>query len=177
MKYLTLIIAALLFANTSYAQTVISNQDANQYYQSCLTKTDPRITKPTQDIFCQCTASFMKKNMSVEDVQAMAKQDQTGRNALNKMLTQVYAPCMEFPVRDWVYQKCTQDAFQAGKQICSCMSDNMAKYVRERASQDLPTILANNPNLTDPMEAIVNSQSYEQAEKRIVLGCLQGEYK
>ncbi len=158
------------------AQTAISQKAATDYYQSCLTKTDERITPQTQDIFCKCTATYMQKSMSVQDVQAMALQNQTGRNALNKMLTNVYAPCMEFPIRDMVFQKCTKDAYQAGQKICSCLSTNMANYVKERAGAELPAILAANPNLTDPMEAIVSSPSYEQAEKRIVLGCIQGEY-
>ena len=114
--------------------------------------------------------------MSVEELRASANQDQSGRDATNKIIINVYAPCMEFPVRDLVFQKCQKDAFQAGQKICSCLANNMASYVRQRAAADLPAILAQNPNAFDPMNAIVTSPSYEQKEKRIALGCIQGEY-
>ena len=179
MKILSLLLGLIVLISSyspAIAQTAITQKAATDYYNSCLTKTDERITSQTQDIFCRCTATYMMKNMSVEEVQYMAGQNQNARNSINKMLTTVYAPCMEFPVRDWVFQKCTNDAYQAGQKICSCMSNNMATYVRERAAADLPAILAANPNVTDPMAAIVSSPTYEQAEKRIVLGCVQGEF-
>ncbi len=179
MNTLSLLLGLLILSlgySAALAQTAITQQAATEYYNSCLTKTDERITSQTQDIFCRCTATYMMKNMSVEEVQSMAGQDQRARSSINKMLTTVYAPCMEFPVRDWVYQKCTNDVYQAGQKICSCMSNNMATYVRERAAADLPAILAANPSVTDPMEAIVSSPTYEQTEKRIVLGCVQGEF-
>ena len=177
IQNLCLLIALVLIAHPAAAQTRITPQMAQAYAQNCTQQENPYITSSTKDIFCQCTASYMQKTMTVEDVQAMHGNDQPARNAINKMMIQVYSPCMEFPVRDLVYKKCQEDAYQAGQKICKCLSNNMASYVSKRAKADLPGILQSNPNVTDPMEAIVNSPSYEQTEKRIALGCIQGEYK
>lgn len=176
---LSLLLTSAFFSSAqkqAYAQTPFTPQMAQQYYQTCLQQKDERLTAETQDIFCKCTASQTTK-MSVEEFQAMARQDQSGRDATNKMILNVYAPCMEFPVRNLVFGKCQQNAYQAGAQICGCLANNMATYVRERAVKDLPQILAQNPNVYDPMEAIVSSPSYENMEKRIALGCIQGEYQ
>ncbi|MAQ70594.1 MAG: hypothetical protein CL565_00205 [Alphaproteobacteria bacterium] len=178
-KIFVLAVTAFIFLSTqsAEAQTRVSPQMAQSYAQNCSQQENPYISSETKDIFCQCTASYMQKTMSVEDLQAMGGNDQPARNAINKMMIQVYSPCMEFPVRDLVYKKCQEDAFQAGQKICKCLSNNMASYVSKRAKADLPGILQANPNVTDPMEAIVTSPSYEQTEKRIALGCIQGEYQ
>ncbi|MAM33657.1 MAG: hypothetical protein CMH28_01125 [Micavibrio sp.] len=180
MKKISVLLFAvflIIAAHSAQAQSRISPQVAQAYAQNCAQQENPYISAETKDIFCQCTASYMQKTMSMEDLQAMRGNDQPARNAINKMMIQVYSPCMEFPVRDLVYKKCQEDAFQAGQKICQCLSNNMAAYVSKRAKADLPAILQANPNITDPMEAIVTSQSYEQTEKRIALGCIQGEYQ
>lgn len=159
------------------AQTPITDAQAQSYQQNCIAQPNPNITPQTQQIFCACTAEQLKKTLTVEDMAATRGNDQAARDAMNKTIVNVYAPCMEFPVRDMVFMKCQKDAYQAGQQICQCLSSNMAKYVSQRAKSDLPAILAANPNVTDPMQAIVESPDYQQMEKRIALGCIQGEFK
>lgn len=174
---LTLTLVALSFHAASYAQTPITDAQAQAMAQDCASKSSPYMTPQGQKLFCSCTAEQTKRNISVEDVQAIAGNDQAARNAMNKSIVTVYAPCMEFPVRDLVFTKCQKDVYQAGQNICQCLASNMGKYVSERARSDLPAILAANPNVTDPMEAIVNSPDYQQMEKRIAFGCIRGEFK
>ncbi len=152
------------------AQTSVSSEMARDYITNCNKQTDERMSKETQDIFCRCTALQMQKNISVEDMQAMSSGD---RDAANKILINVYAPCMEFPVRDLIFNKCRKDAYQAGKQICDCMATKVAAYTAEQAQEQLENILKYNPDVYDPMQEIIESNGFQKYEKRVVLECIQ----
>jgi hypothetical protein len=152
--------------------TKITPQQGQQYVQSCKRNAaaDPNLQGQTGDIFCQCTGNFMMKNLVFEDLKAMGKQDQAGRLALNKMIVGVYAPCMEFPVRSMVFNKCKTDIGQTG--ICSCLSENMAKFTAQHARTMLPRIFAKTPNAVDPVSAMVQDPAYIAQERQIAKQCL-----
>ena len=177
MKYLiSLLLIFSSFTLQAKAQTPVTNEQAQKYYESCATNRDERMDIKTQDVFCQCSSMGYKKHMTQEDLQYLAVgEGQEARDVMNKMVLKLYAPCMEFPVRDMVYKKCTKDAYQAGQYICSCMADKMASYISERAQAELSNILKENPNVYDPLEAITSSETYARQEKRIVLQCIQGK--
>ncbi|MCB9988965.1 MAG: hypothetical protein H6868_06480 [Rhodospirillales bacterium] len=173
IKYCLTFLFVLLTALPAQAQTPVSDKMADIYFSNCIAKRDERMTIDTQEIMCQCTALLYQKNMSVEELQVMAQNDQAGRNALNRMLVLVYAPCMEFPVRDLIYYRCMENKFQSQKGICGCLADKMAQYTAESAADKLSAVLRNSPNITDPMEPIVNSPEFAQMEKRLALSCIQ----
>ena len=189
IKLLTLCFI-MLFSSYTYAQsfntedfdgkgakgTPVTEQQSQIYYNTCNKNRDERMSKDTQDTFCQCSAFGYKNNITQEDLHNMAQgTPEEKRSVMNKMLLKLYAPCMEFPVRDMVFHRCTKDAYQAGKQICSCMAGRMASYISKRAENELEDILKSNPNVYDPLEAITSSKSYEAEEKRVVLECIQGK--
>ncbi len=158
----------------AHAATVLNAQQVQRYYDNCKRNAaaEQRLTPETQDIFCQCTARMTQQNMSMEDIKATTGNDQNARNAINKMMLTVYAPCMEFPVRDLIHAKCQADVAQTG--ICTCLSSNMAKYTQAQSMKLLGDILRRNPNVFDPMGAILESQEFQAEQKRITLQCLTG---
>jgi len=160
---------------TSWAQTPVSKAQAQKFYEACATNRDERMSTKTQDAFCQCSARGYYKHITQEDLTDLRTDDQRQRNAMNKLALELYAPCMEHPIRDMVYNKCTKDAYQAGQKICRCMATKMANYTATRAQAELATILKNNPNVSDPLHAITHSKAYEAQEKRIVMQCIQGK--
>lgn len=172
MKYVFALLLLMIPAS-SHAATPVTGEMAAKYNQTCKVNRDMRMHEDTQNILCDCTAMKMQGAMSVEDMQAMGGNDQNARVAINKMLTTVYAPCMEFPVRDLIYGRCKQDAYQAGKGICECLSSQMARYTAQQSQRLLGDVLRNNPNVADPMDAILSSAEFKQMEKRIVLQCIQ----
>ncbi len=159
-------------------QTPVTNQQVAQFVQSCSSNRDERMSAKTQNIFCECTSFGYKDHITQEDLQRLANGTEEEKRAMiNKMVIYMYSPCMEFPVRDLVFNKCTKDAYQAGKKICACMADEMSQYMAKRAQAELKGILEKNPHIYDPIEAITSSKSYEAKEKRIVLECIQQNFK
>lgn len=176
MAYFITILSIFFLSTSSVsAKTPVTKDQAQRFYEACAINRDDRMSIKTQDSFCQCAARGYYKKMTQEDLADLATDDQRQRNATNKLVLELYAPCMEHPVRDMVMNKCTKDAFQAGHQICGCMASKMSSYVSKRAQSELATILKNSPNVVDPLDAITSSKSYEAQEKRIVLQCIQGQ--
>lgn len=169
----TLLFLIMLCPAAGHAQTPISKNMADSYLQNCVSNQSPNMSVETQSIFCQCTVMQMQKSFYVEDMQALGAQDGRALAAQNKMLTHVYAPCMEFPVRDLIYNKCQSDMYQSKQGICSCLSNRMAQYVSTESQRLLTGILAQTPNLADPIAAITDTAEFKQKEKRIVLECIQ----
>lgn len=173
---LSLLFMLPLFSSVTLAQTPVSNEQAQKYYESCATNRDERMSVATQDAFCQCSARGFKKHITIEDLTTLSTETgQAARDITNKMLINLYAPCMEHPVRDLVMNKCKQDAFQAGHKICECMASKMANYMSTRAGSELDAILKKTPDVYDPLGAITSSKSYEAQEKRTILQCIQGK--
>lgn len=160
--------------------TAISKDMANKYYENCKSRPDPMkvMSEQSKDNLCACSAANLMKAMTVEDIRIMGGNDQAARNALNKMLTQVYAPCMEFPARDLVYANCVDNAqLKAAasdvKGLCGCVAGQAAQYIASNGPGIMQQELMKNPNVTDPLGPLMQSQEFTQASQSFTMQCLQ----
>jgi len=174
MRYLFILVLALLIPPSAQAQNV-SKSVANSYYNNCLAQEGP-VSAQTQELLCACTAAQMQQSMTVEDIKAMNQNNQTGRNALNKMLINVYAPCMEYPAKEHYMNVClsnpdTQRLSNNPQALCNCMSTEVANYLKANARTVFEEILDRNPNVTDPMQALTNDPQFTQFAQAKLIGC------
>ncbi len=160
--------------------TAISKDMANKYYENCKSRPDPMkvMSEQSKDNLCACSAANLMKAMTVEDIKIMGGNDQAARNALNKMLTQVYAPCMEFPSRDLVYANCEDNAKLKAvasdiKGLCGCVAGQAAQYIAANGPGIMQQELMKNPNVTDPLGPLMQSQEFTQASQSFTMQCLQ----
>lgn len=176
-NFILILLGLLTLSSVSYAQTKITPAQVKQYASSCLKNAEAdTVTSPqTKKIFCDCTGQFMARNLTMQDLKAMGGTGQAQRNAMNKMVTGVYAPCMEFPVRDLISQQCMKDVKQP--KICNCLSKNMAAYTAQSAKTTLASVLAKYPNAFDPMGALMESPEFQAKQKEISMQCLTGKLK
>ncbi len=153
--------------------TRITDAQTQQYYQTCVSNSQQdQVMKPeTKKVLCQCTALHMQQSLTIEDITAMSGNDQPARNALNKMITGVYAPCMEFPVRDLIAGSCDKEV--KNPKVCSCVSDKMAAFTTREANRLLTEVFAKNTNITDPMGAIMETEEFKNQEKQMAMACAQ----
>lgn len=181
MKTGLLILAALaLLPLAARAQTAISQDMAKKYYENCKSRPDPMnaMSAQSKDMLCTCTAAQMMKSMTVEDIKIMGGNDQPARNALNKMLTEVYAPCMEFPARDLVYGNCVANpqlkaAAPNLEGLCGCVAGQAAQYIAANGPGLMRSELAKNPNVTDPLGPLMHSDGFTKASQAFTMQCLQ----
>ena len=177
MRILILLLVVTLFPLNASAEP-ISKAGAMNYYNKCVSNQDPNMGAETQKLLCACTAVQMQKNMTTQDVQAMSKQDQSGRLATNKMLVDVYAPCMQHPAKELYHQNCisnpeTQKIAQNPAKTCTCMSTKIANYLSSRGPDVFRKILTDSPNVTDPMSALANDATFQQFTQSQLMSCLK----
>jgi len=171
VKTLICLFAICICPASSYAGTAITNDIAQKYYNNCVAgaQKQGQLTPQNQQRYCACTAMNMQQSMTQEDLSALSYKDEKARLVLNKILTNVNAPCMQYPVHDMISKKCMTDLKNSG--ICNCLSNKMGQYTAQQAQKMMPQLLAENPNLFDPLTPIMDSQEFQQTQKSIALSC------
>lgn len=175
MKKILLMTAILFVANIpAFAQTAgtpITGEMADKYFASCVTgaQKEGTMTPYTQKKYCACTAMNMQKTMTQEDLAALSSRGDTARAALNKVLISVNGPCMQYPTHDLLNKKCMADV--KNPEICSCLSTKMAEFMKDISGRMLPSLLANNPNIFDPVTPIMETPEFVRTQQKIALSC------
>lgn len=172
---------AILPAPARAQGTAVSKDMADKYYQNCLSQPNPILSDKTKDMLCTCTAARMMKQLTVEDMRTMTQNDQNGRLALNKMLIEVYTPCMEFPVRDLVYDNCIKNRSQMSQVknlegLCGCMASSTAEFVAKEGPQTIQNALKSDPFISDPLGPLMSSPEFQKASQDFTMACLM-DYK
>lgn len=167
----SLLSAMLLTSVAASAATPVTIEIANQYFANCVAgaKKEGTMQPQTQERYCACTALNMHKSLSQEDLATLNYQNEASRLVLNKILTEVNGPCMEYPVHDLIMKKCMTDLKNPA--ICECLSTKMGNFTAQQSRQMMPKLLAENPNLFDPLTPIMESQEFQQTQQQIALSC------
>lgn len=160
MKYIVIFMTFLFIASHANAQTLVPKETANQYFANCLNTSTAGLSAQGQKTLCACTAARMTQFFTLEDMNAMMDSNPAiARPAYNRMMVDVYAPCMAEPARERYYARCAKTS-GLQQQICTCTADKIAAYLQSHGSQIFSSILATNPTIEDPWVALENDASY-----------------
>lgn len=166
-----ILLVLTVWTTHGHAQTPITQDIAVKYYNNCLSNTEKEgtMSKKSREAYCLCTAGQMKSAMTQEDLKDLAKKDQSARLALNKVLTDVNAPCTQYPLYDKVYNNCISKI--AKHPQCHCLAKNISNYISGQSQLMMKDILARNPDAYDPLGEIMETQTYKDAEQKITMSC------
>lgn len=171
ISLLSFLVLALTVSPAS-AQTPVTSEMALQYANNCVNQPQVTMDAATITQFCHCTAAQIQKFITIEDIRAQSGNDQAARNALNKTVTHVYAPCISHPVRALVVKRCANVPQTANNPaLCNCSADGLANYTQMEAPKQLLSLFAQNPNITDPSTAFMSTPQFQAAEKQIAETC------
>lgn len=182
MRNFILALTALLlfptFAQNQAHATPIDRETANAYFLNCKANPDPRFSEETQEQFCGCTASQMLKGFTKEDMQRVGNPNDPGaRSSVNKLMINIYAPCIQFPAQEYHYQTCVSDpktkALGNPEKVCKCAAGHVASYLQGNSKNLLRKILRENPTIQDPMQAIYSDAGFQSYAKSKLMGCLR----
>jgi hypothetical protein len=165
------------------AQTPISKDIANTYFKNCTQNRNEMMSEDTQVAFCSCTSVKMMEAMTLEEIQTMYEETQAGRNMLNKMLIEVYAPCISMPVQDLVGNNCLEDPkFKSlelksptHEELCSCISKETGDWLSLRGRLLMKSILEKNPNIQDPIGPVMNSKEFQDQSYQHLTQCMSNK--
>ncbi len=178
MKYIALLLTVLILFPFAAQATPIDRETANAYFLNCKANPDPRFSEETQEQFCGCTATNMMKSFTIEDMQKIGNpQDPAARTAVNKLMINIYAPCIQYPAQEYHYQTCVNDPktkiLGNPETVCKCAANQVASYLQSNSKNLLRTILRKNPTIQDPMQAIYDDTSFQSFAKSKLMGCLR----
>ena len=188
MRFITLLFILLLVPFTAYAgsgsapYTPVSKEMANKYFANCVQSsaaTEQRFSPDAQQMFCACTAARLNQFYSVEDMTLMndtANPD--SRLALNRMIINIYAPCMEVPMKEYHYAQCISNPQTAQlssnpQAMCQCAAEQLGIQMKVYGSQLFEQLLARSPLNEDPMTAIYNDPSFQTMAQKKAIECLK----
>ncbi len=159
------------------AQTPVSDEMARAYYDSCMGQRDQRMSSEAQDSLCTCTAKKMQETMSVEDIRTMGQNDQVGRDMLNKMLIDVYAPCMAEPLAEILEDQCLLGDDKKIKHmhkanLCACMAEKTGAWFATGGRNAMAEVLAANPNINDPIGPVMDSPLFKEQTMTNITACM-----
>lgn len=161
---------------TPPGHTPVNDEMAKAYYDSCMGQRDQRMSNEAQDSLCTCTAEKMKTAMSVEQIRTMGQNDQDGRNMLNKMLLDVYAPCMAEPLAEIIEDQCRLDEKMEVKgmhktELCACVAQKTGEWFTVEGRDAMAEVLAGNPNISDPISPVMESPGFKEKSFANMLAC------
>ena len=177
IKLAAIALLGFLLSLSPALATPISKTTANQYYQNCKEQRDPQFSTQVQDMFCACTAAQLVSSFTMEDMQSISRQDQIGRNATNKMIVEVYSPCIKYPAKQYHYNSCIsnpQTKILGNPQaLCECSAERVAAHLQNDAKSMFRNLLSRNPNITDPMQALYNDRQFQKFAQQQIMGCVR----
>lgn len=179
MRLFCLFLASLLISTSAHAQTPVTKESANTYYNSCVNQPPSMpFMGNGQQLMCACQAARMTQFFTMEDMRAMmAKDPAVARPAYNKMILHVYAPCMGEPTRAYHYNSCMSNpqitSLGNPEGLCLCAANALADYMMLNGTNLLAGVLARDPNVTDPNAALFNDPSFQTLAVKKTTECLK----
>ncbi len=156
---------------------------ANSYYENCLLESHPVLTPSSQNLLCACTSAKMSEEMTPDQMKAMFEEGPEGDEARSQMMAFVYAPCMEYPVRDLITQNCLGNpevaaGSTAPKELCKCLGDKMGEFMADKGPAVIEMAMRSNPDNLDPLSNFFNSYSFQAQSSQHMAYCVkQNELK
>ncbi len=170
-RFYAALLAACLLTVPAHA-TPVSKDVANTYYNNCMAQSDPRLSEESHKSLCACTAAKMTEALSIEEMQAM----KGNKEIQNKVLVEVYAPCMGGPVRDMVGAECRSNPQVSGAKattVCECVGKLTGDWYELSGRTLMAEALKRDPSITDPTKGIQDSPQFQQETMKNLQSCMQ----
>jgi len=148
------------------------------FYTNCKNQQQQSLKPDTHELLCACSAANLQQGkMNVTEISQMREDSPQGQAMRNKMLTEIYAPCIEFPTHDLISSRCLSDpkiklATKQPAKVCGCMADRVSRHLADNAQEIIRAELAVNPNNLDPLGIFLNSAAYETQSRQALVACV-----
>ncbi len=114
-----------------------------------MAKPDKTRTYNAQQNMCACSADkIMTGNLTEQEMTLLATGEGKGRLGDEKIVVDIFAPCLASPIREIVYENCTNNRYwsktvksqQGLEGMCHCTANGMEKYAAAYGSDILALV-------------------------------------
>lgn len=154
-------------------------QAASAYYENCMKQSNPMLDAQNQVNLCACTAEKFARTMTPEDVKEMSQPTEAGAAQRNRMILNVYAPCIRYPAHALVNYSCLNDTRykmvfgDKAQSVCGCLAENMSAYMEKVAPDAIRQAIASGADMTDPLRTLLESDGYAAQEQKVSKACMK----
>ena len=150
---------------------------ANRYYKNCNKQQHPYLNKDDLKLLCGCTSAKIPESMTVKQMKDMQAGGSEGQLQRARMMLFVYTPCIRYPTRSLVLDRCLNNPQVRGtmkkfREVCGCLADNMADYMDKEAPKAMETALTRNMTDIDPLGTLMNSRAFEEYSEFYMKECI-----
>lgn len=178
---LWLVIAGVLalLPGMALAATPVTAKVANTYYLTCMSRQDPRLDEEGQQNLCSCASARLMTFMTSEDIMHMTSALGPGRASYNKMLADVYAPCLETAIENTLVTQCMNDRtvkefmLRDKDKLCACTGRKTGVFMEQKTSELVRQMIKETPNLTDIYDPLLNNPVLRHRAYNNLSVCLQ----
>lgn len=154
------------------------NDLANRYYQNCLMVERGPMRGQTLEMLCACTSAHISKKLTAQEMQEVFEDGPRSTAITQKIIGEIYVPCMELPVQDLVRESCLQNpqvtqAIPDPQGACTCLAEKSAAYVTSKGQE----VISKNPD-QDPqalLQNLMQSTEFHQQSQAFVMDCVMNE--
>lgn len=164
---------------TEMTETTVTEEQANNFYVNCMSTRDDRMTQETQNAMCACQSVKVMENMSVEEIRVMSSDLPDARMMYDKMLINVYAPCMSYPLQEIALTQCleSEELDLAGlnmpkDELCVCASQKTASWLVDFGPALMNQTLKKNPDMSDPLGPVIENRTFKSHTVEHISNCL-----
>lgn len=162
---------------------VVSQETANTYYTACMGHNDPRLDPEGQMNLCSCAAANIMIKMTVEELAKMSPdvKNKTGRAIYDKMLIDVYGPCMNVPVQNALATQCMKDGkikqflLRDTSGMCQCMAARTGDFIESDGRKIIEDILEKFPKTTDIFPLLLDDHQVREKAYSHVYTCMHDQ--
>lgn len=149
---------------------------AKDYYASCMKREHNVYTKEQQEVACTCAAAKMSESLSLNQLQALQKDNMEGKDARDSFLAYAYAPCIKHVTKEVVRSDCFQSeqlkrVISGKSAVCQCAVDQLDKIISEMMPTIIIDIVRQYPMTLDPMEYYFVSDDYSRQSRGFFSSC------
>ncbi len=183
----SLSLAGLCYFYVARAETLTESQ-TQRFYEQCLSSDIGHgkymLTEDVKTDLCQCVRTQLETGAITEsDLGAASAGDNRFTPDLKeKILANVYAPCLHTPVHDLFYQGCKSDPQISGavmepEKFCSCVADQVSSFIAENGSQLIETQAGDQGAIGNPLGTLIKSQKFQDISQTALLTCVREQFK
>lgn len=181
--FFVIAVLMLLMPVTASADQPVTQKIANTYYDVCMSHEDSRMDSESQMNLCSCASARLMKELTLEDMAHMSPdvKNETGRAIYNKMLVNVYGPCLKLAVQKGLAEQCVADRrikqfmLRDTTGMCECMAARTGDYMDSDSDNILVEIIHNDPKVTDLYPRMMTSSRIRGAAENFVFSCMHDQ--
>lgn len=151
---------------------------SNEYYKGCVQQPHRILSGEKLELLCACMSAGINESLSLDEMRTLVAHTPEGQTQRQAMMTDIYVPCMETPVRDLLMQGCLADENVQSRltnrsDVCDCMAQSLSDHVQAIAPAYIENAMQDNPDLESPLAQIFSSPSYFETAQTTLVACIQ----